>query len=361
MERLERGAVRLLSELGMSIPGGNSTVAFAVLLLAALLLFALGTTGVVLFVRLKRNRGTAKPRRRRLPTLTNGTSGVAKTLRRAGFGSVQLIGEGGIGEVFRARHPSEPLICAVKVLKPKFLGDPEVVKHFLYEGQILTRLGELAARTWGQTGSPFLHCYTYGYLGELPYLQLEYIEGTDLEAVLSAHPRGLDPLHALRIAGRMAEALGVAHSIDVYHRDVAPDNVLFHCEPGSSRILVSNLRLIDFGVAKIKQRQTVAGAIWGKPVYMSPEQIAHRRLDGRTDIYSLGVVLYQMLSGRVPFDGDMLSVMRMHEEAPVPPLPASIPAELRELVEKGMLAKSPEVRRPQTMSECAVALHRFSR
>jgi eukaryotic-like serine/threonine-protein kinase len=185
-------------------------------------------------------------------------------------------------------------------------------------------VGEVEARSGGGT-----------------YLAMEYLPHA-LDRVLRAqYPEPLPPATALTLARGIAAGLGAVHAAGLVHRDVKPSNVLLR--PDGAPVL------IDFGLVTVltavarERRLTAPNVIPGSADYMSPEQIAGAPLDGRSDLYSLGIVLYEMLSGHVPFAGlDPLETLRAHGQTPPPPLPAPVPAPVRAVVQRALQKRREE-------------------
>ena len=169
------------------------------------------------------------------------------------------------------------------------------------------------------------------------FYTMALMPGGDLKARIRAHPEGMAPDEARRVASTVAQALNYAHGRGFVHRDVKPENILFDEE--------GRPQLTDFGIARAMAEGTLtaAGMVIGSPHYMSPEQAQGLRVDGRSDLYSLGVVFYEMLTGRLPFEaGNTLAVAYAHVNHPVPELPVAL-GEWQPVLDR-LLAKSPEER-----------------
>ncbi|MFC1641379.1 protein kinase [Myxococcota bacterium] len=253
---------------------------------------------------------------------------------------LDLLGVGGMATVYRAEHVHMRKLVALKVLHPEFALQPEVVARFEREAIAAGRIDEphvVAATDFGRLEDGSF------------YLALEHVPGTDLAEVLS---RGkLDPVRALRIARQIVVALAAAHHVGVIHRDLKPENVMLVDRTDGAEFV----KVLDFGIAQVSPHQphdlqlpggtlTQIGSVFGTPEYMAPEQAAGRRVDHRADLYTVGIILYEMLEGRAPFlDDDVGRVLRMQLEAPPPPLPAWIPTALTQLVFR-LLSKDPAAR-----------------
>ena len=247
---------------------------------------------------------------------------------------IRLLGRGGMGSVYLAREPFLDRDVAVKVL-PSDLASGEARERFLRE-----------ARTAAKLSHPnIVPLYTFGQAGDLLFYVMGCVDGEPLEARLRREGR-LPSDEARRIISELADALEYAHQIGVVHRDVKPDNVLLDRRTGRAM-------LTDFGIAKQRATQetlTQTGVIVGTPHYMSPEQASgDRTIDGRSDIYSLGVIAYRMVTGRLPFEGSLMrDVLAQHAtRAPVPPaqIITSLPIDLDTVITRA-LAKDPSERWP---------------
>jgi len=262
-----------------------------------------------------------------------------------------LIGQGGMGSVFLAEHVLIGRRVALKVLDPRIADNAEAVSRFFVE-----------ARAANDIQHPNIVDVTdLGTHEGRPFIVMEYLDGETLEARLALKGR-LAPAEAVVIARQIASALGAAHERGLVHRDLKPANVVI-CSHDDYPHFV---KVLDFGIAKLLGGSRVAGAhntengtALGTPAYMSPEQcLGEEGLDHRSDVYSLGVILYQMLSGQVPFDFEAPArVIFCHVQQPVPPLlalDAEIPEPLVQVVERA-LEKRPALRFP-SMREMKRAL-----
>jgi len=242
---------------------------------------------------------------------------------------LEELGRGGMAIVFKAKEKQLDREVAIKVLPFSLAFDKEFVERFQRE-----------ARTSAKLEHPnIIPIYRVGKSGRVIYFVMKFLRGKPLSSVLAA--RGsLPPLEIRKILAEVARALAYAHKKEIVHRDIKPDNIMFD-EHGHAVVT-------DFGIAKAASggKLTGTGMSIGTPHYMSPEQAKAQPLDGRSDIYSLGVVAYQCLTGAVPFDGeDSFSIGYKHimEEIPTPPIDTHDKRTLFEIIKK-MMAKVPDQR-----------------
>ena len=251
----------------------------------------------------------------------------------------QEIGRGGMSVVFRARDRRLNRLVAIKVLPPELAYDPAIRTRFTREAQTAAQLAH----------AHIVPIYDVGETDGVAHFVMALITGGNLAELLAREPR--QPIEeARRILREIADALAYAHTRGVIHRDIKPDNILL--DAASGRALVS-----DFGIARAIEagtRLTVTGAAVGTPTYMSPEQaMGERDIDGRSDIYSLGVIGYQMLTGRVPFAaGNPMALLLKHvgeRPRPISELRPEVPKGLRDAIDRALL-KEPEERWPTAAS-----------
>jgi serine/threonine protein kinase len=237
------------------------------------------------------------------------------------------VGAGGMGVVWRARDIRLDRIVAVKVLRPEFAGSPEFRDLLLWEGRLAGRVshpGVIQVRDYGN-----------GSAGGGPYLVMEYVAGPSLAAVLSAEGT-LSPRRVLGLIAQAAEALACAHAAGIVHRDVKPGNVL---------VDDGRVKIADFGIAQAAGAVPVtrAGLVMGTPAYLPPEQAAGLPATPAGDLYGLGMIAYECLTGGPPFRGSPSAVALAHMDRPLPPLPDTVPAPVAELV-AALAAKDPRHR-----------------
>ncbi|HEY2293813.1 MAG TPA: serine/threonine-protein kinase, partial [Thermoanaerobaculia bacterium] len=221
---------------------------------------------------------------------------------------LRFLGAGAMGEVYLAEDPQIDRRLAIKTVR--LVGRPQEI-----EDRKRRLLRE--ARAAGRLLHPnVVTLFDAGEAEGLLFLAFEFVEGTDLAARLDPEQQRLSLRQVLRVVRQAAEALDYAHGQGIVHRDIKPSNVLLD--------LAGRVKVADFGIAKMAGQSTeltMAGSVMGSPQYLSPEQIRGEDLDGRSDVFSLGVVFFELLSGRRPFDGDtpLAQVRARVASAPVPP------------------------------------------
>lgn len=272
------------------------------------------------------------------------------------------IGEGGVATIFRARETTGDSEVALKVLDAKWLVDPEMVHKFLSEADALRAIH---ARTPRAAVPQLIRSGREGERADgRPFLALELVHGEGLDRLLSRRGR-LSESEVVGLGAQVARALHAAHEAGIVHRDLTPDNVLLAAGPAQvGELLAPHIPraiLIDFGVARQEQlaRVTMDGSIAGKPPYMSPEQCRGHRVDFRSDLYSLGILLFALLSGAPPFRSrNPFEVMRAHEhQAPPSLLGSGILEPFARLIDQ-LLAKDPS-ERPASAAFVAAHLESF--
>ncbi len=260
-----------------------------------------------------------------------------------------VIGEGGMGRVYRVRHRRLGRSFAMKALRLDLARESVLTERFIQEARaaaVLTHPNVVQINDFGTLAS-----------GQ-PYFVMELLEGRTLTRILREEGP-IDPLRCLTIARQIAEALAAAHSMGVIHRDLKPDNVIL-IRPTGAHMTV---KVLDFGLAKVavSSRLTRPGVVFGTPHYMSPEQASGEPFDHRVDIYALGIMMFEMVTGRVPFEADTyMGVLSKHMYAAPPKpreyhAPAGALSGFEEII-AGCLAKNPVERWP-SMTDLARRLN----
>lgn len=233
------------------------------------------------------------------------------------------IGIGGMGAVYKGRHVTFNELCAIKVVNDSIAGDANFLQRFQTEAVVTRKLRHPNA----------VRVDDFDYTDDgRPFIVMELVEGRNVGEILQAEGPLRVP-RAVRIATQAALALGAAHKLGFVHRDIKPGNIILTTD----ELGQETAKVLDFGIAKLRQSvgdtqsgMTMTGMVVGTPLYMSPEQFmgkkAGEEIDGRTDLYSLGVVLYQMVTARLPFEGDTLySIMMQHMQGTVRPPDELVP------------------------------------
>ncbi len=242
----------------------------------------------------------------------------------------EKIGSGGMADVYLADDLLLNREVAVKVLHPQYAADPSFIQRFRYEAQAAANLNH----------PNIVSIYDWGNEGDIYYIVMEYVEGRDLKQILTTEGRFM-PERAAEIAAEICAALQFAHRQNLIHRDIKPHNIII--------TPMGQVKVMDFGIARVGtgNGMTQTGTVMGTAQYISPEQAQGQAVDARSDIYSLGVVLYELLLGRVPFDDDnaIAVAYKQVKEDPVPIslVDRSMPPALEAIVMKA-LAKNPENR-----------------
>jgi eukaryotic-like serine/threonine-protein kinase len=245
--------------------------------------------------------------------------------RIPGYRSLRKIGEGGMAQVYLAEREQDGQQLVLKVLEPSLRADKTFFKRFVQEYKLIA----------GMQHEYVAHIYDQGFAGEHPFIAMEYLSGGTLAARIH---EGMTSLSALRITSQIAQALDAIHERGIIHRDLKPPNILFR----------TNGRpvLVDFGLAKNLSANAVLtrhGMVIATPRYMSPEQCLGRAADHRSDLYSLGVIFYEMLSGRRLYEGEgPAGLVYQHVHGPIPQLPARL-AGYQGILDR-LLAKAPRER-----------------
>jgi serine/threonine-protein kinase PpkA len=250
---------------------------------------------------------------------------ITETPYIPGYRIERIIGKGAMSTVYLAVQESLDRRVALKVLAPGMAADPTLGKRFVKEGKIIAKLGHPHIVT----------IYDTGVYQDRSYIAMEYLDAGTLKERIKA---GLSPEQAVKVLVQIAQALGYAHRQNCIHRDIKPANILFRDRETAV--------LSDFGIAKNLEDKTQLTAVgWriGTPNYMSPEQALGKPLDARCDLYSLGVVFYEMLTGNRPFKGaDAFETAILHVKGPIPILPEPL-RRFQPVIDR-LLAKAPETR-----------------
>lgn len=235
------------------------------------------------------------------------------------------IGQGGMASVYLGIQDTFDRKVAVKILSPKSTADEDLAARFLREAKTVANLAH----------PNIISVYDFGTHEGFYFMSMEYLSGGTLDAILKS---GLELTEALSIIEDIASALQFAHSKGIIHRDIKPENIMFRDDHSAV--------LMDFGIARRQDASdgmTVAGAVMGTPRYMSPEQIQGHDVDGRCDIYALGIMFYEMLMRRVPYESaDYMALAMKHIKNPIPHLPSNL-SQAQYFLEM-LMAKNPDQR-----------------
>jgi len=216
----------------------------------------------------------------------------------------ELIGKGGMGEVYKAIHKGLNRTVAIKMLSPEIMDNEEFRKRFQQEAQIIAQLDH----------KNIIKVYDIDTYDNKLCIIMEHIDGESLESVLKKKEK-FDITYSIELIIKIAQALDYAHNKGIIHRDIKPDNIMVD--------MSENIKLMDFGIARMVDTtlNTQTGLSMGTPKYMSPEQAEGKKVKKTTDIYSLGIILYRLVAGKVPFDADnFVAIAMMHiKELPTPP------------------------------------------
>lgn len=255
----------------------------------------------------------------------------------------ELVGRGGMAEVYRAYNPDLKNDVAIKVLNPNLTESHEASERFRREAQAIASLNH----------PNIVRVFDFSVDGNLHYMVMELLEGETLGHVIERYPEGMPYDQIVDYFTQLGSAIGYAHQQGVVHRDIKPSNVIITKD--GTRVV-----LTDFGLAKIVGQAglTMSGMSSGTPSYMAPEQAAGEEITARTDIYSLGVVLFEMATGTVPFKGESFANILIKHIKEAPPRPSSVSETINPVLEPVILramAKDPDLRYP-TVEEMVVEL-----
>ena len=258
-----------------------------------------------------------------------------------------LVGVGGMANVYRGTDLKTGNPIAVKVLKEEFLDNEELVRRFKNESKAISILDH----------PNIVKVYDVSVTDKLQYIVMEYVDGITLKEYLRQRGGALTWKEAVYFASQVLSALQHAHAKGIIHRDVKPQNIML--------LANGSIKMMDFGIARFSraQSQTVSDKAIGSVHYISPEQAKGERTDARTDIYSVGVMLYEMLSGKLPFDGDgavSIAIMQISDKArPLAEVAPDVPEGIRQITEKAM-EKDP-AKRFQSAAEMLDAIETFKK
>jgi tRNA A-37 threonylcarbamoyl transferase component Bud32 len=268
---------------------------------------------------------------------------VAELLARR-YRMLEKIGEGGMAVVYKAHCTLLDRPVAIKVLREQYASNPEFVDRFQREARAAARLSH----------PNIVSIYDVGQEGEKLFIVMEYVQGVNLKDYLR-NQGPLSPQTAAELGRQIGAALAHAHQRGIIHRDIKPHNILISPD--------GQVKVTDFGIARAAAASslTETGVVLGSVHYFSPEQARGGSVDARSDIYALGVVLYELLTGRLPFEGDSpIAIALRHldsEPLPFAEVRPDVPVELQQIIAKAM-AREPE-KRYQTAGELQVALRSF--
>jgi serine/threonine-protein kinase len=247
---------------------------------------------------------------------------------------IERVAAGGQGEVWRAEDTALGRQVAVKVLRGEYADSAEFRDRFRREAQHAAALSH--------PGVAQVFDYDEGAWDAPPYLVMEYVDGEPLSATI-ARKAPLSPDRVLDVIAAVASALAVAHAAGLVHRDVKPGNLLVGRD--------GSIKITDFGIARAVDAipLTRTGTLLGTPLYLAPEQASGMQATAASDLYALGIIAFESLTGRPPYEGPAAAVLLAHRDAPLPPLPPAVPSGLRDLV-LALTAKDPAMRPADAVS-----------
>lgn len=279
---------------------------------------------------------------------TNLPADSAQSLEYIGrYQVLEVLGRGAMAVVYKAYDPNIDRTLAIKVLREEKCVDPEYRDRFVRE-----------ARAAGNLSHPnIVTVYDVGEFNDRPYIVMEIVEGMPMDRMMKSGKQ-FELAEVLDFSIQLAQALHYAHKHGVVHRDIKPSNMIYQAKIGA-------IKITDFGIAHLESndmtQQTQAGEVLGTPQYMSPEQVLGQPVDGRSDLFSVGVVMYQMVSGQKPFTGDtiasLLFQIATEEPKPLDKIAKHVPQQLRQIIDK-LLRKQPG-KRFQSGEELARVLTRL--
>ncbi|MBA3538355.1 MAG: serine/threonine protein kinase, partial [Deltaproteobacteria bacterium] len=238
------------------------------------------------------------------------------------------IGTGGMGAVYLAEHPLIGKKVALKVIHRELAHNRDVVQRFFQEAKAVNSIGN----------EHIVEIHDFGVTPENDHFYImEYLDGQTLASVMTREP-AMPVMRALHIGAQIASALAAAHASGVIHRDLKPDNIMLIPKLGDPDFV----KVLDFGLAKVfaadSAVKTAAGVLLGTPQYMSPEACESKReIDHRTDVYALGILLFQMMTGKLPFDGQTMGEVLVKQVTALPPAPRALNPAIQPSVEQILL------------------------
>ena len=254
---------------------------------------------------------------------------------------LELIGVGGMADIYRARDIVEDRIVAVKILKTEFAGSDEFLRRFRNESKAIALLSH----------PNIVKIYDVGFTDKVQFIVMEYVEGITLKTYIEKKGQ-LSFKESASIAIQVARGIEAAHNKNIIHRDIKPQNIIISTD--------GKVKVTDFGIAKATSSNTISSDVMGSVHYASPEQARNGFVDGRSDIYSLGIVMFEMVTGRVPFDGDTtvaVALQHLQEEIARPSIYApDLPISFEKIILK-CTQKTPD-RRYQTIEELLTDIRR---
>jgi serine/threonine-protein kinase len=292
-----------------------------------------------------RSNRVAPPKTRQQKAAASGAKAQSSgqsvdNLRIPGYEVLEKVGSGGMASVYKARRAADGKTVALKIPMEQYVADAKFIRRFHREAEVAQRLDHVN----------IVHTFEHGSLGTQHYMAMEYVDGRSLEGYIESNELDIDL--TTEIMKRVVRALQHIHSAGIIHRDIKPANIMI-LRGGiraneRPRLDESAVKLMDFGIAggKVLSRLTMTGARVGTPVYMSPEQARGLRIDHRSDIYSLGLVMYEMLTGQTAFKGGYEAIVHQQIfQTPPPPrqLNLQVPKGLDQLVMR-MISKEAEER-----------------
>ena len=295
-----------------------------------------------------------RARKKQTPLGSVGQDGGLEPVEVPGYEVLEKVGSGGMASVYRARRKSDGKTIALKIPMEQYVADAKFIRRFHREAEVAQRLDH----------PNIVHTFEHGSVGVKHFMAMEFVDGRSLEAYVEGED--LDTDLSVEVMKAVVRALQHIHSVGIIHRDIKPANIMILktgiLATSPLRLDPNAVKLMDFGIAggKVLSRLTMTGARVGTPVYMSPEQARGLKIDHRSDIYSLGLVFYELLTRQTAFKGGYEAIVHQQIfQTPPPPrqINLSIPKTLDTLIMK-MIAKDPDER--PTLAEVAAVLEQDS-